>query len=361
MFLDQEHIERLSQGAQVLGGGGGGREARGLKTAREAMEAGQVRLAALEELSPDDLVVTVSGVGAPSQSQAMYTAEHYLRALELLEQRLDRPIAGFIPSEMGGSAAFGPFLAAAVKGVPVIDAACDGRAHPLGTMGALGLDKDPNCQTLQAACGGRREEGTYIEMVTCGTVRSASRASRLAAELAGGLAAVVRNPVTAGYLKDHAALGTYTQAMELGCALLEAEGPQGRADAAARVLGSEILCRGTVTDYSLSTTGGLDHGRCTLTGDSGEHTLYFYNEYMALQQGEERLSTFPDLIATLDGETGQAVLTADMAVGRKIAVLRVPYGRLRLGAGLRSRKDYEQIEGILSIPMTPYLAGLLEG
>ena len=42
MFLDQEHIERLSQGAQVLGGGGGGREARGLKTAREAMEAGQV-------------------------------------------------------------------------------------------------------------------------------------------------------------------------------------------------------------------------------------------------------------------------------------------------------------------------------
>ena len=82
---------------------------------------------------------------------------------------------------------------------------------------------------------------------------------------------------------------------------------------------------------------------------------------MALQQGEERLSTFPDLIATLDGETGQAVLTADMAVGRKIAVLRVPYGRLRLGAGLRSRKDYEQIEGILSIPMTPYLAGLLEG
>ena len=27
MFLEQEHIERLSQGAQVLGGGGGGREA----------------------------------------------------------------------------------------------------------------------------------------------------------------------------------------------------------------------------------------------------------------------------------------------------------------------------------------------
>lgn len=120
MFLEQEHIERLSQGAQVLGGGGGGREARGLKTAREAMEVGQVRLAALEELSPDDLVVTVSGVGAPSQSQAMYTAEHYLRALELLEQRLDRPIAGFIPSEMGGERRLWSFPG------------CSGQGHPGG-------------------------------------------------------------------------------------------------------------------------------------------------------------------------------------------------------------------------------------
>ena len=135
MYFSRELVDCLSKGAQVLGGGGGGREQRGLKTAEEALAAGQVRLAGLEEMSPSDLVVTVSGVGAPSQSQAMYTARHYLRALELLEQRLDRPIAGFIPSEMGGSAAFGPFLAAAVKGIPVVNAACDGRAHPLGTMG----------------------------------------------------------------------------------------------------------------------------------------------------------------------------------------------------------------------------------
>ena len=100
MYFSRELVDCLSKGAQVLGGGGGGREQRGLKTAEEALAAGQVRLAGLEEMSPSDLVVTVSGVGAPSQSQAMYTARHYLRALELLEQRLDRPIAGFIPSGM---------------------------------------------------------------------------------------------------------------------------------------------------------------------------------------------------------------------------------------------------------------------
>lgn len=360
-YFDQEHIRRLSQGAQVLGGGGGGREERGLKTAQEALAAGQVRLASVEELSPDDLVVTVSGVGAPSQKKAMYTAQHYLRALELLEQRLERPIAGFIPSEIGGSAAFGPFLAAAARGVPVIDAACDGRAHPLGTMGALGLDRDPTAQTIQAACGGRREDGTYVEVVTCGTVRSASRASRTAAELAGGLAAVVRNPVSAGYLKENAAVGAYTRAMELGRALEGAKTPRERAETAARALGGRVVCEGVVTGCRLVTTGGLDHGECVLSTDSGSCRLTFYNEYMSLQQGEERLATFPDLIATLDGETGQVVLTADMAEGRRVLVLSAPYQRLLLGSGLRQRWDYEQIEGILDIPMTPYLEGLLEG
>lgn len=360
MYFNRELVDCLSKGAQVLGGGGGGREQRGLKTAEEALAAGQVRLAGLEEMSPSDLVVTVSGVGAPSQSQAMYTARHYLRALELLEQRLDRPIAGFIPSEMGGSAAFGPFLAAAVKGIPVVNAACDGRTHPLGTMGALGLDKDPNCQTLQAACGGRQEEGTYIELVTCGTVRSASRASRLAAELAGGLAAVVRNPVSAEYLQKNAAMGCYTMAIDLGRALLAENTAQGKADAAARVLGGEVLCRGEVTDYRLFTAGGLDHGSCTLSAGGEEYRLYFYNEYMAVQRGEERLATFPDLIATLDGVTGESVLTADLAVGRQVILVRAPHNRLILGAGLRQRKDYEGIEELLGISMIPFLQDLLE-
>ena len=359
MYFDQELVSQLSKGAQVLGGGGGGREARGLKTAQEALASGQVRLAELEEMSPSDLVVTVSGVGAPSQSQAMYTARHYLRAMELLEQRLDRPIAGFIPSEMGGSAAFGPFLAAAVKGVPVINAACDGRAHPLGTMGALGLDRDPGYQALQAACGGRQEDGSYIELVPCASVRSASRASRLAAELAGGLAAVVRNPVTAGYLEKNAAVGCYTMAVELGKALLAEKTALGKAEAAARTLGGEVVCQGEVTGCQLFTKGGLDHGSCTVSAGGEDYQMYFYNEYMALQRGEERLATFPDLIATLDGETGENVLTADMTEGRQVILLRVPCGRLILGSGLRQREDYEGIERLLGISMVPFLKDFL--
>ena len=91
--------------------------------------------------------------------------------------------------------------------VRMVDAAdlCDGRAHPLGTMGALGLAADPLYQTMQAACGGRSEDGTYIEVFSFGAVAATSQASRMAAGIAGGLATVVRNPVPASYLRSHAA------------------------------------------------------------------------------------------------------------------------------------------------------------
>ena len=226
-------------------------------------------------------------------------------------------------------------------------------------MGALGLDRDPGYQALQAACGGRQEDGSYIELVTCASVRSASRASRLAAELAGGLAAVVRNPVSVDYLRKNAAVGCYTMAVELGKALLAEKTALGKAEAAARTLGGEVVCQGEVTGCQLFTKGGLDHGSCTVSAGGEDYQMYFYNEYMALQRGEERLATFPDLIATLDGETGENVLTADMTEGRQVILLRVPCGRLILGSGLRQREDYEGIERLLGISMVPFLKDFL--
>ena len=211
MILERSDIAPLSLGAQVLGGGGGGSAEQGLRSAAAALEMGPVELIPAEALPEEALVATVSGVGAPSRGGTMYTSAHYLRALELLEQRLGQAVAAFIPSEMGGNAAFGPFLTAAARGLPLVDAACDGRAHPLGTMGSL-----------QAACGGSRDDGTYTELACSGSVATAAGLCRQAADLAGGRVAVVRNPVTTGYLLRTGALGTYTQALALGRAM---EGP----------------------------------------------------------------------------------------------------------------------------------------
>ena len=152
MVFSEKDVQCLSAGAHILGGGGGGQKSRGLKTAEDALQIGTVRMVDAADLCDGDILVTVSGVGAPSKKEAMYLTSHYLCALDLLEQQMDLPIAGFIPSEMGASAAFGPFIAAAAKGLPIIDAACDGRAHPLGNGRPepcpSQLSEEPRCYRL---------------------------------------------------------------------------------------------------------------------------------------------------------------------------------------------------------------------
>lgn len=360
MVFSEKDVQCLSAGAHILGGGGGGQKSRGLKTAEDALQIGIVRMVDAADLCDGDILVTVSGVGAPSKKEAMYLTSHYLCALDLLEQQMDLPIAGFIPSEMGASAAFGPFIAAAAKGLPIIDAACDGRAHPLGTMGALGLAADPLYQTMQAACGGRREDGTYIEVFLFGSVAATSQASRMAAGIAGGLATVVRNPVPASYLRSHAAIGCYTTAMELGRTVLSASSPSEKAAAAAQYLSGSVVCAGIITKYELASAMGFDHGYCTVSAKTGEYFLSFFNEFMTLEQAGRRLATFPDLITMLDAATGEPVLTADIQTEKEVILILAPHTSIQLGAGLRYRTEYERVESILDRPLLPYVQSVLK-
>ena len=100
-------------------------------------------------------------------------------------------------------------------GVPVIDAPCDGRAHPLGLMGALGLEQKGDL-VYQSVCGGKVEKGTRVEMVVHGTVETTSALVRNASAAAGGFIGVARNPVDLAWLKETGAHGSYQQALALG-------------------------------------------------------------------------------------------------------------------------------------------------
>lgn len=358
MKLNASDVQIISLGAHVLGGGGGGPADRGLRSAKEAFELGCVELVDLTNLPDEALVVTVSGVGAPSRTASMYTSAHYLRALELMEEAVGCPIGGFIPSEMGANAAFGPMLPAAARGLPLLNAACDGRAHPLGTMGSLGLASDPLYQTIQVACGGLRENGTYTELVSTGSVATTAKLCRSAADLAGGRAVVVRNPVRVGYLREHGAVGCYTQAMELGRAM-SAAAPALRPQAAAKFLGGRIAACGTVQAFSLLSENGLDHGNCTIAADSERFQLTFYNEFMTMEHGTERLATFPDLITVFDCAAGTVLNTADLQDGMEVAVLTVPRQRLLLSSGVRDGSLYEELERIVRREMRSFISDVL--
>lgn len=352
MKIDAEVVKAAAYGGAVLGGGGGGHVDEGLRLGQLALEVGRPRLVTLDELDHQATLVTVSMVGAPAADQQYVEPMYYVHTLLLLMDHLDEPVVGLITNENGGAATLNGWFQSAVTGLPVVDAPCNGRAHPTGLMGAMGLDRVVDYISRQAAVGGNPDSGQHVRLYAEGSLSSVARLVRESAVLAGGLVAVARNPVTVGYVRNNAAPGALQQAIEVGRALLGAGSPLGAAQAVSRLLGGEVVCQSRVTGYTLATRGGFDVGR---VGLEDGYELAFWNEYMTLEQDGQRLATFPDLITTLSTSEPRPISSAELREGQEVLVISVPRQGLRLGGGMRQPELFRVAEQAISKDLIRYV------
>jgi uncharacterized protein len=350
--LDLHAVEAAVAGGSVLAAGGGGWVDHGLVVGRTAVGFGTPRLATLDEIAADATVVTVTAIGAPAARDWEMRPRDYVRALQLLMQAVDEAVVGTITAQNGSSTTCNGWVQSAVLGTLVLDAAGDGRAHPTGKMGSLGLAARPDHQTVMAAAGGNRAQDRYLEVVTRGSVRATADVLRTAAVQSGGFIAAARNPLPAAEVREHAAVGAISFALDLGEAMLAAEPRGGPAviDAIVGTLHGEILGAGEVRAKALRTEGGFDIGGLHV----GELELAFVNEYMTAEAAGERLATFPDVIATLSLVDGRPVSIADIADGDQVAVLRVDKAHVPLGAGVREPSVYPEVEAMLGKPLAAH-------
>ena len=218
--MTKENCLQALYGGLLLGGGGGGSLKMGLEAMEEAFRhTDALTLMEVDELNPEDIIVNVSMVGAPSAKDTCCTVDHWKTVLKNFEDASGTKIAGVTSCENGGVSTSNGWVISALTGIPVIDAPSNGRAHPSGPMGSIGLNAIPDYMTVQAACGGKGDK--YVETITKGTMNATSHMIRQTAVASGGLCCVLRNPVTAEYTKTHAALGAISQAMDIGKAYLE--------------------------------------------------------------------------------------------------------------------------------------------
>lgn len=350
--LDMEAVEAAVLGGTILGGGGGGSMIKGRELGELAVRIGEPRLVDVEDLPDDALIVTVSAVGAPAAKEGVAKPFAYLRAVVILKQN-GGDAQGFISSECGGIAVVNGWLQSAVFGIPVVDAPSNGRAQPIIPMGSMGLHAIPGFVSLQAAAGGNTTTGRYTEVCVRGSLMQASAAIRQFSAQAGGLVAVARNPVQAGYIKKNGAPGAVKQAIELGRAMLNVKhkGAEAIINAVTDTLGGRIVDESVVESVELKTSGGFDTGKVIFS----DYELTFWNEYMTLDKGNNRVSTFPNLIMTIDAESGTPVTSAEIKEGQKVALLVVPKERLLLGGGMRYKELFELAEDVVGKPMVQYL------
>ena len=355
MRCNKELVEALVLGGAVLGGGGGGYIEEGLKLGHLALEMGEPEILPLNAIDPEETVITVAAVGAPAAENRYLKPMDYVNAVKIVMEALRISKCGLITNEMGGMASVNGLLQGAVLGLPVVDAPCNGRAHPTSLMGAMGLHKLPDYVAIQSAFGGHLTRGTRVELLVRGDIRRCSALVREASVQAGGIVAVARNPVQARYLSEHAAVGAMQQAISLGEVISQVE-RQGKSveEEVARYLGGEVVAEGRVTHVQLTTEGGFDRGTVWI---EGMYELVFWNEYMLLEAQGERLYTFPDLITTFDMSTHRPVTSAEIRKGMKVAIVVTRKEQLILGQGMREPELFRVVENAISRPIVRYVFG----
>lgn len=342
LVLTHDMIEAAVVGGSVLGGGGGGSMEEGRKMAALALNLAPVEIVDIEDLDEESILVNVAAVGAPSAKTGYAEPIHYIKAVELLQKVTDTKISGIITNELGGLATVNGWLQASILGIPIVDAPCNGRAHPTGTMGAIGLHNVENYKSVQAAVGGSVDKGTFVEVVAMGKLEKAASLIRNAAVQAGGLVSVARNPVTLKYVKENAAAGAIKQAINLGQKMISAksDGSIEMIKEACKFLNGEIVYAGAIDEIFLECKEGFDVGKVVM----GEYEVTFWNEYMTLEKSGDRLFTFPDLIMTIDANTGMPVTSAEIKEGQRVALIATESKNLKLGAGMRAPELFEACE-----------------
>jgi uncharacterized protein len=350
--LDEAAVEAAVRGGSVLACGGGGWVDHGYLVGRTAVSYGTPRLATLDEVDPDALIVTVTAIGAPGAAAWEMRPRDYVRAFQLLAAELDEPVVGTITAQNGSSTTCNGWLHSAVLGTLVLDAAGDGRAHPTGKMGSIGLTSQPDYTAVQSAAGGNREQGRYLEAVVRGPVALCANVLRTASDQSGGFIASARNPVRASYVREHAAVGAISLALELGAAMVAAEprGANGVIDAIVERLGGRILARGPVRDKEMRYEHAFDIGSLRV----GEVELGYVNEYLTAEAGGERLATFPDVLTTLSLADGRPAAIKELADGDRVAVLHADKSQIPVGDGVRDHSVYPEVEAMLGKPLAEY-------
>ena len=165
------------------------------------------------DLADDDLVAVVSNMGAPLVGQERLTDPRTIaRAVRMMEEYLGRRFRAVMSLEIGGGNAIQPFMAAALLGLPVVDADTMGRAFPEAQMTSFAIHDlphvpaDPRRRPRQRASSWRGRRA--------GSGWSGSRA-RACVEV-GSIAATCKAPRTGKEVKECGILYSTTKAIRLG-------------------------------------------------------------------------------------------------------------------------------------------------
>ncbi|MGE7837458.1 DUF917 domain-containing protein [Viridibacillus arvi] len=341
-YIDEEAIEKIALGAAVLGTGGGGDPYIGKLIAKEAIRKyGPVALISLNELKDSQIVVPISGMGAPSVTIEKIPSEiEFTAPLDKFEEVIGKKVDVVMPIEIGGINSLFPIIAAAKKGLPLLDADAMGRAFPEAQMVTFHLDGLESSPVTMSD-----EKGNVVVLYPRDGVWHERLARVITIEM-GGSASICDYGLLGKEVKRSAIPGTLTLAETIGGYLLENKGKerQGINKMLEELKGYQLF-EAKVTDIERRLVGGFTRGKAIFEGIRNEQgrsfSIDFQNEHLVAKEGEHLLCSTPDLIAVLDAETGFPITTERMKYGARVVVVAFPcHSKWRTKKGIETVGPY---------------------
>ena len=159
--------------------------------------------------------------------------------------------------------------------------------------------------------------------------RWAERLARSATIDMGCSAMISNYAMTGGQARESLVPGTLSLCAELGALVRSARASH--EDPVAQVvsrLGGRRLFSGKVVDVARRTVTGFARGEARLSGMDGdagaELVLRFQNEHLVAERDGVVEASVPDLICTLERESGEAVTTEGLRYGQRVTVIAAP-------------------------------------
>ncbi|WP_214411239.1 DUF917 domain-containing protein [Sphaerisporangium fuscum] len=318
-------LDDIARGAAILGTGGGGDPHIGRLLAASALRRhGPVRLCPLEELPADASVLPVAMMGAPTvMVEKLPVTDQVAVAAEALAGYLGRELTHIACAEAGGVNSLIPVVAAAQLGLPLVDADGMGRAFPEIQMVL------PTLYGVRATPMAIADEKGNRAVLDTVDNHWAERLARSATIDMGCSAMISSYAMTGAQAAESLVPGTLSLCAELGALVRQARaGHADPVDAVVARLGGRRLFGGKVVDVERRTVTGFARGTATLSGTDGdtggELVLRFQNEYLVAEVDGAVQACVPDLICTLDRETGDAVTTESLRFGQRVTVISAP-------------------------------------
>ncbi|TCP29587.1 hypothetical protein EV207_10941 [Scopulibacillus darangshiensis] len=337
-YLGEREIEDIAVGASLLGTGGGGDPHIGKLMALQAIEEqGPVQLLEVDELPDDALIVPIGMMGAPTVLFEKAPGEHEAtNAFSMMEDYLGEKVYATMPIEIGGVNSLLPVAVAARLGLPVVNVDGMGRAFPELQMVTFYLDGISASPLILAD-----ERGNTSVMNTVDN-HWAERLARSATIQMGGSATVAQYPMHGKDVRRSGIAGSLGLAEDIGKAIREAkQNNQNPVDEVILRSGGIKLFEGKVTDISRRTVTGFARGTATIEGINADrsHTLklHFQNEFLLAEKNDAPVCITPDLICTLDADTGTPITTEGLRYGVRCAVIGIPcHEKWRTNKGLET-------------------------